>query len=111
MASNLKDNIDDAFIRRFQLMINFPVPDKTIREKLWENMLENTFELSEDLDLQQIANDYELTGGSMKNIFRSLMLQLCDREKSEQIITAQDLREMIQSEQVKSGVYTIRKRY
>jgi len=111
MASNLKDNIDEDFIRRFQLMINFPVPDKTIREKLWENMLENTFELSEDLDLKQIANDYELTGGSMKNIFRSLMLKLSDRSPLNRIVMEEDLRKTIQNEQAKSGVYSIKKQY
>ncbi|MBL4707424.1 MAG: ATP-binding protein [Flavobacteriales bacterium] len=111
MASNLRDNIDEAFIRRFQLIIHFPIPDKNIRAKLWENMLEDTFKLAEDIDLKKIAEDFELTGGSMKNIFRSLMLQLYEREKSEQVITAQDIRTAVHSEQAKSGIYTIRKRY
>ena len=57
MATNLKDNIDEAFIRRFQLMINFPVPDKGIRKQLWESILADTFPLDPDLDLIQIADE------------------------------------------------------
>lgn len=111
MASNLRENIDDAFIRRFQLMINFPMPDKTIREKLWTNMLDDTFELCPDLNLAQIAEDFEIAGGSMKNVFRGVVLVVADREESEQIITTEDVREMIQLGQSKYGIYTIQKRY
>jgi AAA+ superfamily predicted ATPase len=111
MATNLKDNIDEAFIRRFQLMINFPVPDKGIRKQLWESILADTFPLDPDLDLTQIAENYEITGGSMKNIFRSLMLQIIDQEKVSQVVTHSELEVMIQRELVKSGVYTIKRRY
>jgi SpoVK/Ycf46/Vps4 family AAA+-type ATPase len=111
MATNLKDNIDEAFIRRFQLMINFPVPDKGIRKQLWESILADTFPLDPDLDLIQIAEDYEITGGSMKNIFRSLMLHIIDQEKANQVVTHSGLEMMIQRELVKSGVYTIKRRY
>jgi AAA+ superfamily predicted ATPase len=111
MATNLKDNIDEAFVRRFQLMINFPVPDKVIRKKLWESILADTFPIDPNLDLLQIAEDYEITGGSMKNIFRSLMLHIIDQKKAKQVVTHSGLEMMIQRELAKSGVYTIKRRY
>jgi hypothetical protein len=92
-------------------MINFPVPDKGIRKQLWESILADTFPLDPDLDLIQIAEDYEITGGSMKNIFRSLMLHIIDQEKANQVVTHSGLEMMIQRELVKSGVYTIKRRY
>jgi SpoVK/Ycf46/Vps4 family AAA+-type ATPase len=111
MATNMKDNIDDAFIRRFQLMIHFPIPSKTIREQLWRHILEDTFPINRDVDLTQIAADFELTGGSMKNIFRILMLELYDKTRKKQIITESCLLNCIYNELAKSGVVSIKKRY
>jgi len=111
MATNLKDAIDDAFIRRFQSMIHFPIPNKTIRAGLWRHLLEDTFPKSNDVDLEQIAEDYELTGGSMKNIFRALLLELYDKEPSKQVITKSALVGVIQNELSKSGIVSVRKRF
>jgi AAA+ superfamily predicted ATPase len=111
MASNLRDNIDEAFVRRFQLMIEFPMPDKTIRKKLWTSMLTGTFDFSGDLDLAKIAAEFEMTGGSMKNAFRALMLTLSDSKESVPLITDANLRKVIQLEQSKLGIYSIKKRF
>jgi len=111
MATNLRNNIDDAFVRRFQLMVNFPIPDKHIRKLLWENILSNTFPLDENIDLEQIADDYKLTGGTMKNAFRALMLELYDRPAKKRIILRQDLQRVIEYECSKSGVYTFRRKF
>ena len=35
LATNLKSNIDEAFSRRFQSIIYFPMPDQDLREVLW----------------------------------------------------------------------------
>lgn len=111
MATNLKDNIDDAFIRRFQLMIHFPIPNTKIRTQLWNHLLTNTFPIHSNVELTQIAADYELTGGNMKNIFRTLMLDLYDTKVDEQIITEKKLRQAIKQELVKNGYVSVAKRY
>ena len=111
MATNLRNNIDDAFVRRFQLMVNFPIPDKHTRKLLWENILSNTFPLDENIDLEQIAEDYKLTGGTMKNAFRALMLEIYDRPTKKRIILRQDLQRVIEYECSKSGVYTFRENF
>ena len=43
LATNLKSNIDEAFSRRFQSIIYFPMPDQDLREELWRRMLPSSW--------------------------------------------------------------------
>lgn len=77
LATNLRSNIDEAFSRRFQSMVYFPMPDASARRQLWEKMLppdwisENRMEL-----LDCLAEEYELAGGAMTNVIRRCALRL-----------------------------------
>jgi AAA+ superfamily predicted ATPase len=69
LASNFKNNIDDAFIRRFQSQIYFPVPKYEERLKIWKKAFPEKVILEEDeIDLSSIARQYELTGSNIMNI-------------------------------------------
>lgn len=70
LASNLKDNIDEAFSRRFQSMIYFPLPDAEQRQRLWHNTLCGKRDLSSGLDLERLAEEFELSGGAITNVVR-----------------------------------------
>jgi hypothetical protein len=70
LATNLKANIDDAFARRFQSQVYFPMPDADQRLQLWENMLNPHCRLTEGTDLNQIAEKYEISGGAITNVVR-----------------------------------------
>lgn len=111
MATNLKENIDEAFARRFQLTIEFPMPDAAIRVEMWRQLLEDTFPIEPDVDLERVGTNYELTGGSMKNIFRSLMLRVYDKDTEKRTISMKDLTAVIERELMKTGVYLIQKNY
>lgn len=76
LASNLKSNIDDAFLRRFQCAIFFPIPDTAQRLELWKNMLPNEWLQRSSTDLKQLAANYELSGGSISNVIRYCALRL-----------------------------------
>ncbi len=67
LATNLKANIDDAFARRFQSQVYFPLPDAEQRRRLWENTLDGR---SDGVDLHLLANDFELSGGAITNVVR-----------------------------------------
>ncbi len=62
LATNFKNNIDEAFLRRFNAVIYFPKPKSDERLKLWQNTIPKQVELSQDVDLPSIAQKYELTG-------------------------------------------------
>ncbi|MCP4983815.1 MAG: ATP-binding protein [Gammaproteobacteria bacterium] len=70
LATNLKDNIDEAFARRFQSMVYFPLPDVALRRKLWQNTLNGRADLADGVDLKQLASEYELSGGAITNVVR-----------------------------------------
>ena len=70
LATNLKGNIDDAFARRFQSLVYFPMPDAEQRHRLWKNTLNGEAKLDEEVDLRQLADEYELTGGAITNVVR-----------------------------------------
>lgn len=67
LATNLKQNIDKAFIRRFQFIIEFPIPEKQERHMLWENMFPDEVPLSNDIDIEYLSESFNLTGGNIKN--------------------------------------------
>jgi len=70
LATNLKGNIDDAFARRFQSLVYFPLPDVEQRHRLWRNTLNGKTHLAAGVDLLQLAEEYELSGGAITNVVR-----------------------------------------
>jgi SpoVK/Ycf46/Vps4 family AAA+-type ATPase len=70
LATNLKGNIDDAFARRFQSQVYFPMPDADQRLQLWKNMLNHRCRPTKDTDLNEISEIYELSGGAITNVVR-----------------------------------------
>jgi SpoVK/Ycf46/Vps4 family AAA+-type ATPase len=70
MASNLKSNLDEAFRRRFQSIIYFPMPNSCQRKILWQNSFTGNMVLSDDIQLEDIAEKYELSGGSIITVLR-----------------------------------------
>ena len=75
LATNIQSNIDDAFSRRFQAMIHFAKPTVAERILLWKQLFGESFKLSEEIDLDALASNYELTGGEMINVLRYCALR------------------------------------
>ena len=68
LATNLKDNMDDAFKRRIKFMINFSLPSAEIRKKLWHSILPAKVPCEESLDLDFFAQKFELSGSQIKDV-------------------------------------------
>ena len=101
LASNLKTNIDEAFLRRFQSVIYFPMPKPTERFRIWENAFSPIAVLEESIDLHRIAEQYELSGGTIMNVVRYASLKTLSR--NEETILLDDLEEGIRREFHKEG--------
>jgi hypothetical protein len=67
LTTNLRRNLDPAFARRFQVVVDFPRPDETARAKLWERSLPPLAPLADDLDLEVLGGAVNLTGGAIRN--------------------------------------------
>lgn len=70
LASNLKGNIDEAFARRFQSQIVFPMPDADQRLRLWKGLLRPPLPLAAGLDWRELAERHEISGGAIANAVR-----------------------------------------
>ena len=76
LATNLKANIDEAFARRFQSMVYFPIPDEQQRECLWENMLPQNWLGDDKKEILSEAIQNELSGGNIANLIRKCAIHL-----------------------------------
>ena len=101
LASNLKGNIDDAFMRRFQSVIHFPLPKLPLRLQLWQKTFSDKCTLEDKIDLTDISKKYELTGGAITNIVRYCSLKAISRKENE--IKLRDLEAGIRRELHKEG--------
>ena len=71
LATNLRNNIDPAFLRRIQFLVDFPMPDATARRRLWEQALPAATHRAADLDPGGFAARFRLAGGNIDNIARA----------------------------------------
>lgn len=67
LTTNLQENIDEAFLRRFGSVIEFPMPDAVARRRLWERAIPSGAPRDPDLDLDYIAQHFLIAGGAIVN--------------------------------------------
>jgi hypothetical protein len=75
LASNLATNVDEAFARRFEQIIHFPMPRPGERRKIWRNGLPDGVGLEPGADLGKLSTQYELSGGMIMNVIRHACLK------------------------------------
>lgn len=68
LSSNYKKNIDEAFIRRMQFLVNFPFPDAQHRLKIWHKAFPEQLPTSDDINLKFLADNLQISGGNIRNI-------------------------------------------
>jgi winged helix domain-containing protein/ATPase family protein associated with various cellular activities (AAA) len=67
LATNMRKNMDEAFIRRIHFIIEFPSPTEPFRHLLLQKYLPSSVPRSDDVDTGVLAKHFELTGGDIKN--------------------------------------------
>jgi DNA polymerase III delta prime subunit len=100
LATNLKPNIDRAFIRRFQSIIHFTMPDERERQRLWANILA-PFALAGDVDHRELAQRFEISGGAISNAVQFAWLS--SRSRKDHLIRSSDLTHGVVRELGKEG--------
>jgi SpoVK/Ycf46/Vps4 family AAA+-type ATPase len=68
LATNLRKNMDEAFVRRLHVTIDFPVPAVADRRRIWEQIWPEATPRAAGLDLDFLASRIEVAGGSIRNI-------------------------------------------
>ncbi|MCB9763994.1 MAG: ATP-binding protein [Alphaproteobacteria bacterium] len=67
LTTNLQENIDEAFLRRFGAVVEFPMPSASERRQLWDRAIPTAAPVGPDLDRDYLANQFHLAGGSIIN--------------------------------------------
>ncbi|HEX5267249.1 MAG TPA: ATP-binding protein, partial [Acidimicrobiales bacterium] len=67
LTTNLRANLDEAFARRLDVVVDFPLPDAELRLALWERCLGPLVPRAADLDLEFCARAFEMAGGSIRS--------------------------------------------
>ena len=68
LATNLRENIDEAFLRRMHFIVDFPFPDHEHRRDIWRVAFPHEAPLADDVDFDALAREVKLAGGNIKNI-------------------------------------------
>ena len=68
LASNFRQNIDEAFVRRMRFIINFPFPDQEMRKEIWEKAFPKDSPLEKDLNFSSLSEKFALSGANIRNI-------------------------------------------
>ncbi|MEQ1353487.1 MAG: ATP-binding protein [Candidatus Acidiferrum sp.] len=101
LTSNIKSNIDEAFIRRFHSIVYFPMPKPTERLRIWENAYSPKAVMEECVDLDAVADKYDLSGGTIMNVVRYSSLKALSR--NDNIILLEDIETGVRREFLKEG--------
>jgi SpoVK/Ycf46/Vps4 family AAA+-type ATPase len=68
LATNFRKNMDEAFVRRLHFTVEFPFPNEEDRHRIWEGVWPNDTPREPGLDLAFLARQFQITGGSIRNI-------------------------------------------
>ncbi len=101
LATNLKENIDEAFFRRFQSTLYFPVPDEELRYRLWKQMIPCDWLGHDAQELLNTMAGYTLSGGNMVNVIQTCAIRL--HQQASPCLTADIVKKAIRKELIKEG--------
>ena len=94
-TTNLLENLDKAFSRRFNYKIEFLKPNKDQRVELWKKLLPANLPLEVDFDIEKIAK-HELTGGQIELVIKNTAYKLAVLEDA--VFKLSDFEEQISKE-------------
>src|SRR5205085_11412595 len=67
LATNFRHNVDQAFLRRLDFVVDFPFPEVEERRRIWRLMLPSSAPMGDDVDVAFLAERFKLSGGGIRN--------------------------------------------
>ena len=95
-TTNLLQNIDTAFSRRFNYKIKFTMPDEQSRAKIWQKLLPPNIPLEDGFDIQELA-PFQLTGGQIELVIKNTAYKVATQKKP--LFTIKQFKQQIEIEQ------------
>jgi SpoVK/Ycf46/Vps4 family AAA+-type ATPase len=100
LATNLRANVDEAFARRLDMIVDFPTPDADLRRALWEKGLSPGVPRTGDIDMEFLSQSFELSGGNIRSASITAAYLAADSGRP---VTMLDLVRAVQQEYRKLG--------
>lgn len=91
LTTNLVENIDEAYFRRFDIKIELHCPDYDCRVKLWKLHIPPTIPGAEEIDCEYLAQAYALSGGQIRLVVSNACSKAISREGEEKRLRLEDL--------------------
>jgi hypothetical protein len=104
LATNLRANLDEAFTRRLDALVDFPDPEEEYRRRLWERSLGTTAPRDANLDLDFLARAFKLSGGAIRNIVVAAAYAAAEEQRA---MSMTDLIRATHREYLKMGLLTV----
>jgi hypothetical protein len=104
LATNFRRNIDDAFVRRLDFVIDFPFPEPEDRKRIWERVLPEEAPRADDVDLDFLSEKFKLSGGAIRNCSLAAAFQAADDDSA---ISMRHLVRAVAQEYGKQGRLTL----
>jgi hypothetical protein len=82
LATNLRQNLDEAFLRRLAFTVHFPFPDEHNRRRIWTAIWPAAVPLDDDVDFDFLAARFRLSGGNIKNIALAAAFLAAEQDSS-----------------------------
>jgi len=82
LTTNLRANVDEAFLRRIDVLVDFPLPDEAARRALWDRQCGERLPLESDIDFAFLAKNFRLSGGNIRNIVLTAAYLAADADRS-----------------------------
>ena len=100
MATNFRQNLDDAFTRRLDFLVDFPFPDVEYRKRLWEAHFPPRTPVADDVDFRGVAERYRLAGGNIRNVALAAAYLAASNGR---VVTREHIRNAVRREHQKMG--------
>ena len=104
LATNFRRNIDDAFVRRLDFVVDFPFPEVDDRKKIWRLVLPHEAPVAADADLDFLATQFKLSGGAIRNCSLAAAFRAADEQGE---IGMRHLVQAVAQEYAKQGRLTL----
>lgn len=101
LSTNNFNKIDDAFKRRFQSVVYFPLPRVKERKIIWEKSIPDSLRLEDNFELIKVAEKFDLSGADIVNAVNSIQLRVMQRKTK--VVTYEDFLFAIKKEYSKYG--------
>jgi cell division septation protein DedD len=75
LATNLRGNLDEAFFRRLQFVVDLPFPEFEDRLRIWQSLFPKQVPAAPDIDLALLARRFRFAGGNIRNVLVSATYQ------------------------------------